>query len=82
MTRATEAYNRLALAMADVDPACKHDDRFISDDVPARSVEPLCNACPLLELCRDYAQIEKPKGGIWAATRYGVSTRTKPAGNE
>jgi hypothetical protein len=80
MTRASEAYNRLALAMTETDPACKDDDRYISDDVPAAVVAPLCNVCPVLEQCRAYAQIEKPKGGIWAGTRYGAKERkeTKP----
>jgi hypothetical protein len=75
MTRASEAYNRLALAMTESDPACRDDDRYISDDVPAIDVAPLCNACPLLALCKEYAQIEKPKGGIWAGTRYGVKEK-------
>ena len=79
MTRASEAYNRLATAMTEIDPACKNDDRFISDDVPASAVAPLCNTCPLLKICRDYAQIEKPKGGIWAATRYGAKGKSNPS---
>ena len=73
MTKAADAFARLQFAMFDISPACQDDDRFISDDVPAATLAPICRACPLFDLCADYAELEKPKGGIWAGKRYRLN---------
>jgi hypothetical protein len=78
MSRATDAFDVLTLAMIDTDPACQDDDRFILDDQPAESLAYLCNACPLLEACAKYADLERPKAGIWAGKRYRTNQPRDP----
>ncbi|TFB92776.1 WhiB family transcriptional regulator [Cryobacterium sp. HLT2-28] len=73
MTKATDAFARLQFAMFTTAPACQDDDRFVSDDVPAATLAPLCRTCPVFDLCADYAGLERPKGGIWAGNRYRIN---------
>jgi hypothetical protein len=77
MSRATDAFALLATAMQDINPACQNDDRFISDDLPAATLSPICRACPLYAACAAYAGIERPKGGVWAGKRYKTSLLRK-----
>jgi hypothetical protein len=77
MSRASDAYDVLTLAMIDTDPACKNDSRFTADDQAADELTPICNACPLFALCDAYARIDRLKGGIWAGKRYRTN---KPRG--
>jgi len=70
VSRASDVYDVLTLAMIDTDPACKNDSRFIADDQPAVELAPICNACPLFELCAAYGDMERPKAGVWAGKRY------------
>ena len=70
MSRASDAWAAMTTAMIDTDPACKNDDRFILDDQPAESLAYICRACPLFDLCLDYANLERPKAGIWAGKKY------------
>jgi hypothetical protein len=79
MTRSSEAYDPLTTAMDDLKPACLNDDRFTDDSTNAADVSAICKACPLYTLCRDFAQIDKPKAGIWAGVKYGSnSKKNKP----
>lgn len=68
------AYGRLSAAMLDTPPACRNDFRFTLDD-PAHDNElaEICTGCPLYALCHAYAEIERPKGGLWAGKRYTQS---------
>jgi hypothetical protein len=70
MSRATDAYDVLTLAMVETDPACRDDDRFILDDQPAETLAYVCEQCPLFDLCDKYAGLERPKAGVWAGKRY------------
>jgi hypothetical protein len=78
MSRATDAYVRLTQAMRDTDPACRDDDSFILDDQPENTLAPVCRACSLFDLCAAYAELERPKGGVWAGKRY----RTHKSGGD
>jgi hypothetical protein len=75
MTRASEAFRLLNLALIDTDPACQNDDRFILDDQPADTLAYICHACPLLTLCRTYAVTAKPPAGVWAGQRWSGPRR-------
>lgn len=79
MSRATDAYLRLTNAMVETDPECQDDGRFVLDDQPAHTLSYICRACPLFDLCRDYAEAERPKGGVWAGKRYSSNDK---AGND
>ena len=70
MSRAIEAWGALATAMIDVDPACKNDDRFTDDDEAIGELAPICRGCKLLDLCKTFAELDRPKAGIWAGKRY------------
>jgi hypothetical protein len=61
MSRASEAYGELTLAMADTNPACQNDPRFIADDQSADELAPICDTCPLFALCATYGNLERPK---------------------
>ena len=65
--------------MIDTSAACLDDDRFIDDEQAPAELTPICEACPLYDLCSAYADIERPKGGIWAGRRF-TQYRTKAAG--
>ena len=70
MSKSSEAFDALKLAMIDTSAPCLDDARFIDDDQAPADLTPICEACPLYELCSTYAGIERPKGGIWAGKRY------------
>ena len=73
MSRASEAYVRLADALLDVEPMCAGVDDFTVDTPTFASTErmsALCEKCPVLELCRQYADLERPKVGYWAGKVY------------
>jgi hypothetical protein len=70
VSRASDAYDVLIAAMADTDPACQNDPRFIFDDQSADELTPICDTCPLFALCATYGNLERPKAGIWAGKRY------------
>ena len=75
MSRASEAYDRLTTAMDGLKPGCVSDDRFTDDKTIAYDVSDICQSCPLFTLCREFAQIDKPKVGIWAGVKYGSSSK-------
>jgi len=73
MSRASEAFDVLSLALVETTPACAGDDLFTVDTPTAADVEtmrPLCDSCPLFDLCRQYADLERPKVGYWAGKTY------------
>jgi len=70
VTLSGTTWTALQKAMKTTDPACQDDERFVLDDQPADTLTYLCNACPLFDLCRDYAQANRPLGGVWAGKRY------------
>ena len=70
MSKSSEAFDALKLAMLTTTAACLNDPRFIDDDQAPAELKPICEACPLYDLCDTYAAIERPKGGIWAGRRF------------
>ena len=70
MSKSSEAFDALKLAMMTTSAACLDDDRFIDDDQAPADLAPICEACPLFDLCNAYAAIERPTGGIWAGRRF------------
>lgn len=70
MSKSSEAFDALKLAMIDTSAACLDDDRFIDDDQAPAELTPICEACPLYNKCDTYAAIERPKGGVWAGRRF------------
>lgn len=78
MTKVGDAYAALIDAMETVDPACADDALFTADALEqedAAFVATLCSACPLVQLCKNYAQIERPKAGFWAGKHYKTTTK-------
>lgn len=62
------AYDRLTIAMQETVPDCDADNRYIEDQLEngeKRLLGMICSACPLLDLCMNYAITEKPRGGWW-----------------
>lgn len=79
MSRASIAYNALSLALTETVPACAGNDRFTVDTPTAVEIEtmrPLCDSCPLFDLCRQYADLERPKVGYWAGKTYREYKKT------
>ncbi|TFC26994.1 hypothetical protein E3O55_13015 [Cryobacterium sp. MDB1-18-2] len=70
MSRATDAFEALSIAMQDTDPACQADDRFILDDTPPHTLASICRSCPVYDLCAAYGEFDRPPAGIWAGKRY------------
>lgn len=73
MSRASDAYESLSNAMLSQSPACAGRDEFTVDSPSHKSMEgmqTICSACPLFDLCRTYADIERPKAGYWAGKTY------------
>jgi hypothetical protein len=73
MSRASEAFEALSLAMTGTEPACLGIDGYTADTVPADDMQEfaaICDSCPLFELCRTYADLERPKIGYWAGKTY------------
>lgn len=65
-------YRLLTDALADTNPPCANDPRFILDpqDIAPDELSYLaltiCRTCPLKALCRDYASTARPDSGVWA----------------
>lgn len=78
MTQSTDAYLSLMAAMDDNEPVCLGDDLFTADTVAKEDADfmaTLCAACPLVTLCRAYAQLERPKAGFWAGKKYPTTNK-------
>lgn len=50
-------------------PPCRGDERFVDDSVPVRDLRPICERCPVFELCDAYRVAAKPPAGVWAGRR-------------
>lgn len=69
MPTTAEAWAALVRAMENTLPRCDGDDRFTQEDIgpsTARILREVCQTCPLLELCADYADRARPSAGFWA----------------
>ena len=48
------------------------EDEFSGDDLPTdREAQLLCSGCPLLSLCREYAESAHPAWGLFGGRVYG-----------
>lgn len=73
MTKVGDAYGALISAMEKTVPKCRDSLSFTEDNpskLNAAKMAELCGACPLLDLCKEYAQLERPKAGFWAGRQY------------
>lgn len=74
MSRASDAaYARLAEELEYTTPPCSGDDEFTADDLTKQQVSflaTICCVCPLRDPCHEYAEIAKPKAGVWAGKTY------------
>lgn len=80
MSRSTDAYAALHLALNAISPGCKDDAAYIADDLAPHEAERLaaiCAECPVFDLCADYARLDKPTAGIWAGQSWKPVKRTK-----
>jgi hypothetical protein len=81
MTKVGDAYLALLDGMTTVDPVCKDDALFTADNHTKEDAEfmaTLCNGCPLVSLCKEYARLERPKAGFWAGKQYKTTTKADP----
>jgi hypothetical protein len=90
MSAASEAYTRLSDAFMTNVPECQGLALFTAENLSFADVEvltPICDACPLYELCDTYARTARVKAGFWAGRRYPPgrgaqrSTKTKGTSN-
>jgi hypothetical protein len=82
MTDATAAMTALSdalltLTRRDKRPPCTHDpDRWTSDERDQRdSAVRQCQSCPLIVVCRDYANQIHPTHGVFGGHDYTKTTR-------
>lgn len=76
------AYDRLADALQETIPDCNDDSRYVEDrleDGEKKLLGMICSACPLLDLCMEYALTEKPRGGWWPGHNLTNITRKDAA---
>tara|TARA_R110002124_G_scaffold51856_20_gene149706 strand:+ start:2325 stop:2534 length:210 start_codon:yes stop_codon:yes gene_type:complete len=60
-------------------PKCSQLDFFIDDELTPAEIEvckTICSDCPLRTLCAEYAEIARPKAGVWAGKRYRTNKST------
>ena len=70
---AETAYTQLSRALAEKAPECMDIDMFTADTITradAAVLKPICDACDVALLCRQYARAAKPKVGFWAGKVY------------
>lgn len=75
MTRASEAYDSLHTAMTETLAPCDGIELFTADTLGSADkavLTPICDTCPLFDLCRTYADIARPPAGFWAGKSYGT----------
>lgn len=78
MSAASVAFERLSLAMLDSSPECLGIGLFTADDLSKSDVDvcaAICATCPLFDACRAYAELERPKAGVWAARTYRTNKK-------
>ncbi|WP_156891238.1 WhiB family transcriptional regulator [Agromyces subbeticus] len=66
------AYRALHDALADRQPLCAGDDRFIADAPSTEDIAEMagmCELCSVRARCLDYALAAKPAAGFWAGIR-------------
>lgn len=74
MSKPGEAADLAALykGVAEKGANCEEDpDKWTGDDLPtAREAQAMCAGCECLNLCRTYAENNKPSHGVWAGKVY------------
>jgi hypothetical protein len=74
VSRASEAYDLLHTAMTETLAPCNGIELFTAETLsPADKavLRPICDTCPLFDLCRTYAELARPTAGLWAGKTYG-----------
>jgi Transcription factor WhiB len=72
----------LSLIHRDVRPPCGDDpDTWMSDDKTERAdAARLCQSCPLIVTCADYADAIHPTHGVWGGRDLTRGTQRREAG--
>jgi len=79
VSAASGAYDALHRAMSTTAPGCAGLDLFTADDLTKADIAvlvPICEACPINSLCRDYATAARPPAGFWAGKKYTTRPKT------
>lgn len=79
---AKPAWDRLAEALEETVPDCHDDDRYVADHLDKgdkKIMGQICGACPLLDLCMDYALSDRPRGGWWPGVQLTPDSRKEQA---
>ena len=67
--------------VADPTP-CRDDPRFTSDDLDDRQVAAgLCEGCPVIELCGNYAEAAREVTGVWGGQDRTLRRRARDDGD-
>ena len=73
---ASAAWAALDLALAGVDPPCKGEPEWCSDDPGDREAAAhLCQPCPVLALCGAYATANQESFGVWGGRDRTTTTQ-------
>lgn len=68
----TSMYAELNKAAVDEGAKCLNDDRFISDELPTdREAQMMCAGCPLIDFCRQTAEVEHHPWGVMGGKVWG-----------
>lgn len=68
---AVPAWERLQASLINTTPPCTGDARYVAERTDLEPVDMadmalVCSMCPLLTLCREYRDRDRPRGGFWA----------------
>jgi hypothetical protein len=79
MPKGDAEWHTLQKCIDETAPACVGDPRFIldADDIDAAELANVCETCPLLAQCHDYANAARPSAGVWAGKRWRGIKKTK-----
>lgn len=80
MARGDTEYRALTDALADTNPPCASDWRYLADehevdDGDRLQMKAMCRSCPLVGLCAAYAAAARPEAGMWAGSYYAPRRR-------
>lgn len=84
-----DAFANLHYALENTAPDCDGDDRYTTEHqhlttLDRADMRAICHACPLHDLCRAYAEANRPAAGTWAGVIWNLgrpfkTTQPRPA---
>lgn len=63
-----DLFTDLLVAVERHRPGCENDPRFTDDEIPTSTraeLHQICQACPILTECAEFARASRPTGGFW-----------------